>query len=120
MNSIIRTAYVVPQQSNENRHFRAIFNRVYIHSFNITPYQWQSDVGTTILSSYYCLSPIKYLLVRPTGGGGNLVFDAIALIIEGVTLCIYPLLSLGDDQCRKVMETSANDEKHMLISPRRN
>ena len=44
------------------------------------------------------------LCVRPTGGGKSLIFNVVATILKGVTICICPLLSLGADQTRKTLD----------------
>ena len=47
--------------------------------------------------------------MRPTSGGKSLVFNTISVCIKGVTICISPLLSLGADQSRKVIQAAHDD-----------
>ena len=74
--------------------------------FDLVPHLWQVQVGTSILNAITRNESIKYLCVRPTGGGKSLVFNVVATIINGVTLCICPLLSLGADQTKKTLHLS--------------
>ena len=78
-------------------------------TFHRTPYEWQSAVGSAFLRDYYNNKYQKILLVRPTGGGKSLVFNTISVCIKGVTICISPLLSLGADQSRKVIQAAHDD-----------
>ncbi len=55
--------------------------------------------------------PIKSLCVRPTGGGKRLVFNAVASVLKGITLCICPLLSLGANQTKKIFSKTFTDCK---------
>ena len=49
--------------------------------------------------------PIRSLCVHLTGGGKILVFNAVAGVLHGITLCICPLLSIGADQTKKIFIT---------------
>ena len=75
-------------------------------TFNITPYPWQVAVGGALIQASVEKTALKYLCVRPTGGGKSLVFNAAAAVIKGVTICVCPLLSLGADQSKKVLSKS--------------
>ena len=46
---------------------------------------------------------IFQLLVRPTGGEKTLLSTAAAVYIEGITLCIYPLLICSFDQYQSLI-----------------
>ena len=46
----------------------------------------------------------KFICIRPTGGGKSLLYKVLALYVKGVTLCITPILALGADQMRKVLQ----------------
>ena len=48
--------------------------------------------------------PFCLLCIRPTGGGKSLLYQVLALHFKGVTLCISPILALGADQMRKVLQ----------------
>jgi len=51
---------------------------------------------------------IKYrIIVLPTGAGKSLCFMLPGFLCEGITLIIYPLLSLMKDQLRRFEETGA-------------
>lgn len=44
------------------------------------------------------------VVVLPTGSGKSLCFMLPALLVEGVTVVVYPLLALIDDQARRMTE----------------
>ena len=54
------------------------------------------------------------LLVRPIGGGKNIVFNTIVAYIQCITLCVLSLLSFSANQERKVMESAHDD--HSIAS----
>ena len=103
-----------PTHTDEIQHqFNTICHDPFRHR---TPYQqWQSGIGTIFLRAYDNSNVImmRMLLVRPTGGGKTLFFNTIVVCLKGTTLCISPLLSLGADQTRKVME-SAHDDRFIV------
>ena len=78
------------------------------------PASTHTDVGSFILGCHLLTSPLKLLLVRPTGGGKTLVFTSVAACIKGITLCITPLLSLGADQVQKVMSKTSETDKSII------
>jgi len=90
------------------------FVQTCINTFPKTPYTWQTNVGSFILGCHLLTSPLKLLLVRPTGGGKTLVFTSVAACIKGITLCITPLLSLGADQVQKVMSKTSETDKSII------
>jgi superfamily II DNA helicase RecQ len=87
-----------------------LFHQISVSSFQKEPYHWQVLVGGTVLHSVASNRSIQQLCVRPTGGGKTLLFTVLARCIKGVTLCITPLLSLGSDQVRKLINTSTFDQ----------
>ena len=88
-----------------------IFYQTCYNSFKLSPFQWQKDVGGSIIRSKLSKDsiPIKLLLVRPTGGGKSLVFYGVGASLKGVSLFISPLLSLGANQARKLLSLTPND-----------
>jgi ATP-dependent DNA helicase RecQ len=46
----------------------------------------------------------KHIVILPTGAGKSLCFQLPAMLIEGLTLVIYPILSLMADQQRRLSE----------------
>ncbi|MDC7223943.1 MAG: helicase-related protein [Spirochaetales bacterium] len=46
----------------------------------------------------------KSLVVLPTGAGKSLCFLMPALLVDGITLILYPLLALMNDQARRLRE----------------
>lgn len=46
----------------------------------------------------------KQIVILPTGAGKSLCFQLPAMLIEGITLVIYPILSLMADQERRLQE----------------
>ena len=46
----------------------------------------------------------RQIVILPTGAGKSLCFQLPAMIIEGITLVIYPILSLMTDQKRRLNE----------------
>ena len=53
-------------------------------------------------------APKNQLVILPTGYGKSLCFMVPGLIQDGITLIIYPLLSLMNDQLRRFKEIGAN------------
>ena len=46
----------------------------------------------------------KFICICPTGGGKSLLYQVLALHVKHVTLCITPILALGLDRMRKVLQ----------------
>lgn len=46
----------------------------------------------------------KQIVILPTGAGKSLCFQFPAMLLQGITLVIYPILSLMADQERRLME----------------
>ena len=82
--------------------YKSEFNTKCIDTFTKHPYEWQLDVGGSMLRSKRTEErPIHQLCIRPTGGGKSLLFTTLAACLGRITLCITPLLSLGADQTVK-------------------
>ena len=61
--------------------------------FGLTEFRTgQKDVIATVLAGQDCLC------VMPTGGGKSLCYQLPALVLEGVTLVVSPLIALMKDQ----------------------
>ena len=67
------------------------------------------EVGACFIQSSLDAEPIRHPCVRPTGGGKSLVFNTVADVVGGVTICICPLLSLGADQAKKILSKTKTD-----------
>ena len=89
----------------------SLFHQTAISVFHKTPYEWQVKVGASILSAVSRGESMRYLCVRPTGGGKTLVFTTTAATLKGITLCIVPLLSLGSDQVNKLISSTQSSDK---------
>ncbi|MCL2808464.1 MAG: RecQ family ATP-dependent DNA helicase [Treponema sp.] len=50
----------------------------------------------------------KQIVILPTGAGKSLCFQLPAMLIKGITLVIYPILSLMADQKRRLEKTGFN------------
>ena len=84
--------------------YKSEFNTKCIDTFSSKQpyYEWQSDIGGSILRSEHTeQSAIHQLYIRPTGGGKSLLFTTVAACLGQITLCISPLLSFGADQTIK-------------------
>ena len=86
------------------------FHTIIFVVFRKTPYDWQTAVGTEILSAVEKKQRIHTLCVRPTGGGKTLLFTTTAASLKGITLCIMPLLSLGADQVKKLIANTTGNK----------
>ena len=71
-------------------HFNTISNDIFFKA----PYQWQTELGASILY-------MKLDCVRPTSGGKSLLFTTLAVCLGNLTLAITPLLLIGADQTMK-------------------
>ena len=80
-----------------------LFDQTVTDTFHLTAHSWQCAIGANILEASELKKPMRLLCVRPTGGGKSLVFNVLASLLKGVTLCICPLLSLGADQTKKTL-----------------
>ena len=91
--------------------YTALFISRCQETFQLLPRQWQVEVGSELIESHFTNVPIRHLCVRPTGGGKSLVFNTVADVLLGVTICICPLLSLGADQTKKLLSKSDANQK---------
>ncbi|MDD5075678.1 MAG: RecQ family ATP-dependent DNA helicase [Sphaerochaetaceae bacterium] len=76
-----------------------------------TLYPYQELVIRTILESARMFghneagsAPKHQLVVLPTGSGKSVCFMLPSLLVNGITIAIYPLLSLMNDQARRMKE----------------
>lgn len=82
--------------------YKTEFNTKCIETYTKQPYQWQTDVGGSMLRWIHTKdTAIHQLCIRPTGGGKSLLFTTVAACLGRITVCITPLLSLGADQTIK-------------------
>ncbi len=70
--------------------------------FGMEPHAWQEQVICHIIALAKDNSCAPLLLIRPTGGGKLAMRDSVGIILAGVVLTIFPLLSLTADQADKV------------------
>ena len=73
-------------------------------------FPWQRMVIANILESYQSKTDAqtkgRQIVLLPTGAGKSLCFQVPALLLDGPTLVIYPLLALMTDQQRRMEEGS--------------
>lgn len=67
----------------------------------LKPFQ-RTVIENTLLATKE--KPVNQIAILPTGYGKSICFQLPALLSEGVTLVVYPLLSLMDDQSKKLYE----------------
>lgn len=95
--------------NNDMSLYSSLFVTRCTSTFHLTPREWQVEVGARLIQSSLDAVPIRHLCVRPTGGGKSLVFNTVADVVGGVTICICPLLSLGADQAKKILSKTETD-----------
>ena len=97
--------------------YKTEFNTKCFDTFSKHPYEWQSDVGGSMLRSIRTEErAIHQLCIRPTGGGKSLLFTTLAACLGRITLCITPLLSLGADQTIKHQQHNTKTKSTELNS----
>ena len=91
----------------DNQIYSILHDKFHIASL----YPYQELVIRTILerggcygSSAQIIAPKEQLVVLPTGSGKSICFMLPALLLPGITIIIYPLLSLMNDQARRVKD----------------
>ena len=95
--------------THQPSHHEQLFTQKSINSFSKRPYLWQAAIGGGIISCSDRNIALRQLCVRPTGGGKTLLYNVVAAYLEGVTIMISPLLSLGADQTRKLLKVTVGD-----------
>ncbi|MBN2861290.1 MAG: RecQ family ATP-dependent DNA helicase [Sphaerochaetaceae bacterium] len=71
--------------------------------FSLTSlYPFQELVVRTILEKEEAQEGNNLLVILPTGAGKSICFMLPSLIIDGITMIVYPLLSLLNDQKRRI------------------
>ncbi len=89
----------VVQSSMLNEHISSLLhNRLSLSSL----YPFQELIIQTILEKEEKGERNNLLVILPTGAGKSICFMLPALMISGITLIIYPLLSLLNDQKRRI------------------
>lgn len=79
----------------------------------IFPYQRLVISNTLSASGYYSEEDVKEAIPRqivllPTGAGKSLCFMLPGILMEGITLIIFPLLSLMADQERRIIDSRSS------------
>ncbi len=78
----------------------------------VFPFQRLVISNTLLAAGYYDDEDIKdsiprQIVLLPTGAGKSLCFMLPGILLEGITLIIFPLLSLMADQERRILETGS-------------
>ena len=78
----------------------------YLSRFRLTSFRrGQKEVISTVLAGRDCLC------VMPTGGGKSLCYQLPALVLDGLTLVVSPLIALMKDQVDQLRR--AGDPRHL-------
>lgn len=90
-----------------NQKAKELFNIDYVF-----PYQRLVISNTLRASGYFGVEEQnevvkKQIVILPTGAGKSLCFMLPGILIEGITLIIFPLISLMADQERRINETGS-------------
>ncbi len=77
------------------------------------PYPWQRLIIAAVLDAFHPLAntdedpePLREIAVLPTGAGKSLCWMLPAVMIPGLTIAVFPLLSLMADQERRLRDSS--------------
>ncbi len=78
----------------------------------VFPFQRLVISNTLKVAGYYSDEDIKdsiprQIVILPTGAGKSLCFMLPGILLDGITLIIFPLLSLMADQERRILETGS-------------
>jgi ATP-dependent DNA helicase RecQ len=70
------------------------------------PYPWQRLIIAGVLDAVTApmREPLRQIAVLPTGAGKSLCWMLPAVLVEGLTIAVFPLLSLMSDQERRLTE----------------
>ncbi|MFA7395837.1 MAG: RecQ family ATP-dependent DNA helicase [Sphaerochaetaceae bacterium] len=99
------------QKSDTHSTDHLLFKTLQTHFHLSSLYPYQELVIRTILEQHglygkELIEPITraLIVILPTGSGKSLCFMLPSVLVKGVTLIIYPLLSLMNDQYRRIQE----------------
>ncbi|OQY37410.1 MAG: hypothetical protein B6229_08520 [Spirochaetaceae bacterium 4572_7] len=91
-----------------NTKAKQLFNIGYVF-----PYQRLIITNTLRAAGYYGVDEKtevldKQIVLLPTGSGKSLCFMLPGILLDGITLIVFPLLSLMADQERRIIEAGAS------------
>lgn len=107
MNLYIKDAYTLNMDDLINIKSKEFFNIDYVF-----PYQRLVIANTLRASGYFGDEEKKetlkkQIVILPTGAGKSLCFMLPGILLDGITLIIFPLLSLMTDQERRITESGS-------------
>ena len=92
------------QQPTQPTPHQQTFLNIANRSFNIQLYPWQYGMGSFAIERISNQQDFRFICICLTGGGKSLLYQVLALHVKHVTLCITPILALGLDRMRKVLQ----------------
>ncbi|CAF3624135.1 unnamed protein product [Adineta steineri] len=107
------TTNLIEQWKRTDFSWSSKIDEVRTNIFKINSFrQWQLETINVTLSGYDCI------LIMPTGGGKSLCYQLPAIISDGITIVVSPLISLVEDQIHALRKLKIDARALNASTPR--